>query len=242
MYDLIEMTNGLSGAEIENLLNEGMLNALRNNREIIQKSDLEYVMGRSLAGFQATENIFSQDMIKRIAMHELGHAITGLILKSHSRMTRVNLNLWSPKTPGYTIFETDEIDANIFTDEKLFSHLVVLLGGRIAEEIFFNRSVTTGASKDFEEAYKLAEQMIISYGMGKKNIYPYASDKYKEMIDIEVSELLEKATNKSRNIIENSRKLMEELCPILIDKKVLTRDNIEMKIYRKYPELFELDY
>ena len=117
-----------------------------------------------------------------------------------------------------------------------------MLGGRIAEEIFFNRSVTTGASKDFEEAYKLAEQMIISYGMGKKNIYPYASDKYKEMIDIEVSELLEKATNKSRNIIENSRKLMEELCPILIDKKVLTRDNIEMKIYRKYPELFELDY
>ena len=126
-------------------------------------------------------------------------------------------------------------------DSPTGEHLVVLLGGRVAEEIFFNKSVTTGASKDFEEAYKLAEQMIISYGMGSKNIYPYASDKSKEMIDIEVSDLLEKATNKSRNIIENSKNLIEELCPVLIDKKVLTRDNIEMKIYRNYPYLFELD-
>ena len=241
MYDLVEITNGLSGAEIENLLNEALLTAIREDRMMINKQDLEYVMSRALAGFQDMENIFSEEMIKRIAMHELGHGITGLLLKSHSRMSRINLNLWSPNTPGYTIFETDEIDANIFTGEKLFSHLVVLLSGRIAEETFFNKSVTTGASKDFEEAYKLAEQMVKSYGMGTKNIYTYSSDKSKEMIDVEVSKLLDRATNKSRNIILQSKELMEELCPILVSQKSLTRDNIEMKIYRKYSHLFNLD-
>ena len=239
--DLIEMTNGLSGAEIENLLNEGMLMALRDNREMITKRDLEYVMGRSLAGFQVTKNIYSDDMIKRIAYHELGHAISGMLSKSHTKMRKVNLNLWSPKTPGYTIFEIDEIDANIFTAEKLFSHLVVLLSGRVAEEIFFNNSVTTGAGKDLEEAHKLAEKMILSYGMGSKNIYSFASDKSKEIIDEEVSSLILDAVERSRYILENSIMLMEEICPILIKMQVLTRDTIEMKIYRKYPHLFKLD-
>jgi len=241
IYDLVEMTNGLSGAEIENLLNEALLTSIREDRMIILKQDLEYVMSRSLAGFQDMENIFSENMIKRIAIHELGHGVTGLLLKSHSRMSRINLNLWSPTTPGYTIFEIDEIDANIFTGEKLFSHLVVLLSGRIAEEIFFNKSVTTGASKDFGEAYKLAEQMVKSYGMGSKTIYTYSSDKSKEMVDSEVSKLLDKAATKSRNIILQSRELMEELCPILVSQKSLTRDNIEMKIYRKYSHLFNVD-
>jgi len=240
--DLVEMTNGLSGAEIENLLNEGMLMALRDDREMITKRDLEIVMGRSLAGFQVTQNIYSEDMIKRIAYHELGHAISGMLSKSHTKMRKVNLNLWSPKTPGYTIFEIDEIDANIFTAEKLFSHLVVLLSGRVAEEIFFNNSVTTGAGKDFEEAYKLAEKMILSYGMGSQNIYSFASDKSKEIIDKEVSSLIGEALNKSRYILENSVDLMEEICPILIKMQVLSRDTIEMKIYRKYPHLFKLDY
>ncbi len=241
LRDLIEMTNGLSGAEIENLLNEGMLMALRDNREMITKEDLECVMGRSLAGFQVTKNIYSDDMIKRIAYHELGHAISGMLSKSHAKMRKINLNLWSPKTPGYTIFETDEIDANIFTAEKLFSHLVVLLSGRVAEEILFNNSVTTGAGKDLEEAHKLAQQMVLTYGMGSRNIYSYASDKSKELIDEDVSSLISDAITRSRYLLENSIELMEELCPILINTQVLTRDTIEMKIYRKYPQLFKLD-
>ncbi len=232
---LVEMTNGMSGAEIENLLNEGMLNAIREDREMMLLKDLEYVIGKSLAGFQSTENIFSTNMIKRIAIHELGHAITGLLSKHHSRLSRINLNLWSPKSPGYTIFESSEIDSNIFTKEKLFSHLVVLLGGRVAEDVFFgSSSVTTGASKDFEEAHKLAEQMIIKYGMGKNNIYPNSSDRSKEIIDKEIFDLLNEATEVSTDLVNKSQDLIEELSEVLIKEKVLKRNSIEMKIHRKY--------
>ena len=77
--------------------------------------------------------------------------------------------------------------------------------------------------------------------MGSKNIYSFASDKSKELIDEEVSSLLSDAVNRSRYILENSGELMEEICPILVKTQVLTRDTIEMKIYRKYPHLFRLD-
>jgi cell division protease FtsH len=234
MDTLVEMTNGMSGAEIENLLNEGMLNALRDNREIMLISDLEYVIGKSIAGFSANKNIFSEDMIKRIAIHEIGHAITGLLLKDHSRLSRINLNLWSPRSPGYTIFETSEIDSNIFTKDKLFSHLIVLLGGRIAEEVFFENSITTGASKDLLEAQKVAEQMIVTYGMGKKNVYSLNSDKTKEIIDYEIMEIISDASRDARNILEKSRDLVNELSKILIKDSVLKREDIEQLIQKKY--------
>lgn len=237
---LVELTNGFSGAEIENILNEALLYSLRNNRNIIEIDDLEYIMGRSIAGFQANKNIFSKDMIRRIAIHELGHGIAGFLLPNHSKLSRINLNLWSPRTPGYTIFETDEIDANIFTKEKLFSHLVVLLSGRTAEEIFYNESVTTGASKDFREAFKLAENMIINYGMGSRNIFTFSSDKYKETIDKEVTELIYQANTESKYILNESKELIEEMVEILVDKKKISRETIELKIYRKYRFLLDL--
>ena len=239
---LIQLTNGLSGAEIENLLNEAMLKALREDRYKIEMEDLEYVLSRTLVGFQANENIFSPDMIERIAIHELGHAIIGMLLRKHSKMTSVNLNLWSPSSPGYTVFETEEIDANIFTKERLMSHIIVLLSGRIAEQIFFDDSVTTGASKDFEEAYKLAEQMITVYGMGGKTFYVSKSDKSKEVIDFEVTKILEEAELKSREIILESKMLILFLKPQLIKEKTLKRHDIEKIINNKFPYLIYKKY
>lgn len=236
---LVEISNGMSGAEIENLLNEAMLNALRDDREKIMMNDLETVLSKSMVGWKETENIFSRDMIKRIAIHEMGHAMTGFLMKEHAKLSRVYLNSMSPNNPGYTVFETSEIDSNIFTREKLFSHLVVLLSGRNAEKVFFGESVTTGASKDFEQAYKLAEDMIVKYGMGDYDIYTFNSDNSKDKIDKEIFELIEKANTKSLEIIEASKEVMNELADQLIDSKKLDRYSVEMKIYRKASYLLE---
>lgn len=242
MEVLSEMTNGMSGAEIENLLNEAMLNAIREDRSEILITDLEYVLGKALAGYTANQNLFSPDMIRRIAVHEMGHAMSGLLLKNHSRLSRINLNLWSPRSPGYTIFETNDIDSNIFTREKLFSHLIVLLSGRVAEEVFYGQSVTTGASKDFEESQKLAEKMILYYGMGKESIYSVNSDKSKEVIDKEIVDLINRALKVSRFLVTKCKDIIEELSDKLISDRSLKREQVEMKIFRKYKWLYDIDF
>lgn len=179
--DLVENTNGFSGAQIENLLNEAMLLALRENRHQFNTKDLDVVFNKMIAGWQPNEHEFTQAIIDQIAIHELGHAVVGMLSKHHGKMTKVVINLSAPNTPAYTVFENT--GSNIVTREALFEHLMILLAGRIAEEVFYGVSVTTGAINDFEEALKLAQKMVCYYGMGKELIYPHISEKYKEKVD-----------------------------------------------------------
>lgn len=228
--DLVDMTNGLSGAEIENLLNEAMLHALRMKKTLMGKEDLDIILSRMLVGYQSSENSYSDDMIKRIAIHELGHAVVGLLSSHHANLVKICLNTWSPRSPGYTIFESAETDASIYTKERLTSRLMVLLAGRIAEEVFFGASITSGASKDIEDAYGIAEQMIVKFGMGKKMVYPYHSEMSKSSIDRDIELLIKTAYESSRSIVMNNKKLIEECADELILKKILYPDYIVDKM------------
>jgi cell division protease FtsH len=222
--NMVDITNGLSGAQIENLLNEAMLNSLRYNREEFTSEDLDEVLNKILGGWQPTEHQFTSNMIEQIAIHEMGHAVVGLVSKHHSKMTKVVVNLSSPKTPAYTVFENNE--DILFTREALFEHLAILLAGRIAEEVFYDVSVTTGAINDFEEALKLAEKMVCYYGMGKQLIYPSKSEKYKELIDVEVTNLINDAYGYAEDIVRNSRRLITEGSRLLMEEKVLRYDTL----------------
>lgn len=224
MEDVVDATSGFSGAQIENLLNEAMLTSLRDDREEYNRDDLEDVLNKMMGGWQPTEHEFTSNMIEQIAIHELGHAVVGLASKHHSKMTKVVINLSSPKTPAYTVFENNE--SQLFTREALFEHLAILLAGRIAEEVFYDVSVTTGAINDFEEALKLAQKMVCYYGMGDKLIYPNMSEKYKEMIDNEVSELINSAYEYAEDIILDSQELIIEGVEILMRDKILKADTL----------------
>jgi cell division protease FtsH len=241
LKDLVDITLGLSAAQIENLLNEAMLNALRDNREIMTNTDIDTIMNRMMAGWQPTDHQFTSDIIDHIVIHEMGHAIVGMLAKHHSKMTKVVINLSSPKSPGYTIFEGST--STIYTREALFEHLSILLAGRIAEEVFYDVSVTTGAINDFEEAFKLAEKMIVYYGMGKKIIYPNLSETYKEKIDNEVFNLINDAYAYSEFIVKNSKDLIHESAQILKREKILTAETlIELMMKDKYKNIFDLKY
>ena len=230
--DLVENSSGFSGAQIENLLNEAMLLALRDNRETFATKDLDVVFNKMIAGWQPTEHTFSQEMIDQIAIHELGHAIVGMLSKHHGKMTKVVINLSAPNTPAYTVFEPT--GSNIVTREALFEHLMILLAGRIAEEVFYDVSVTTGAINDFQEALKLAEKMVCYYGMGKELIYPSKSEKYKELIDSEVANLIHDAYGYAEFIIRNSKELITEGAELLKKNQLLKNEEITRLINTKY--------
>jgi cell division protease FtsH len=236
--DLVDMTAGLSGAQIENLMNEAMINALRCNREVISSDDIDLIMNKMMVGWQPIEHKFSSDMIDQIAIHELGHATLGLLSKHHSKMTKVVINLSSPKSPAYTVFEP--YSSPLYTREALFEHLTILLGGRIAEEVFYNVSITTGAINDFEEALKLAEKMVVYYGMGNKIIYPSTSEKYKAKIDDEVARLISAAYSDALYILQNSKEFILEAVEILKRDNIVRVDVLENMIHRKHRNLLQL--
>jgi len=236
--DLKDMTAGLSGAQIENLLNEAMLNALRNDRSVMLYEDLDLVMNKIMVGWQPTEHQFTADIIDRIAIHEMGHAIMGILSKHHSKVSKVIINLSAPNSPGYTMFESST--SNIYKREALFEHLMILLSGRIAEEIIYDVSVTTGALNDFDETLKLAEKMVHYYGLGTNAIYPSNSEKYKEIIDDEVSALIQAAYSMALVILKQCKPLIVECANILKKNKILKIDEMMHLIKTKYPETLDL--
>ena len=238
LSDLVDMTAGLSGAQIENIMNEAMINALRYGREIISSDDIELIMNKMMVGWQPIQHQFTNDMIDQIAIHEMGHAVLGLLSKHHSKMTKVVINLSAPKSPAYTVFEP--YSTPLYKREALFEHLTILLGGRIAEEVFYNVSITTGAINDFEEALKLAEKMVIYYGMGKNIIYPRNSEKYKTMIDDEVTKLIHSAYDEAKFVIENSKDFILESVDLLKRDNIVRADVLENMIRRKYSNLFHI--
>jgi len=237
--DLVDITNGFSAAQIENLLNEAMLNALRYDREKFNQDDLDTVFNKVLVGWQPSEHIFTEDLLDKICIHEMGHAIVGLLAHNHSKVKKVIINLSSPNSPGYTLFEKSK--NSIYNRDTLFEHLMILLGGRIAEELFYGHSaVSTGAISDFEEALGLANKMVTYYGMGPLVIYPNNSEKYKEIIDNEITQLLQEAYTYSSIIIDNARDFIYEGALLLKKNRVITAEELMKIIETKYPHIMDI--
>ena len=220
--DLLEMCQGFSGAQIENFLNEAMLHALRDNRKEMNRLDLETMSNRVLTGFQAIETKMTPDQLLQIAIHEMGHALTSILIK-HKKVIKVSINLWSPKSLGFTLFEPQ--DQAVITKENLICELMILLGGRVAEEIFFDTKISSGSSQDIEDAKKLAENMIIHFGMGRQIIYPTNSDASKELIDQELNILIQMAYSRTVTLLNQNKLILKQLANLLMAER-------EVKLYK----------
>jgi len=234
---LVELTNGFSGAEIENLLNEAMLYALRNNREIIEKNDIEIMANRILTGWQINENKLSQEMLNQVAVHEIGHALVSIFTR-YKKIIKVSINLWSPKALGFTLFD-DTDDSIISTKETLKKEIMVLLGGRVAEEIFYGEQISSGAVDDFHRVKNIIQKMVIDYGMGTNLFLPYNSDKYREKIDNEIENIFNEAYKETKFLLMNSKQLIKDCANLLMIKNEITEDQINKKIKGIYDYLIK---
>ena len=234
MEELLDITEGLSCSEIENLLNEAMLFALRSNRQTFSKSDIDIIYNKMLTGWQSTEQEFSNTTIHQICIHEIGHVIMSLHSKEHPKFRKVSLNLHSPTTPGFTLFEKS---SDLKTMNELREHIMILLAGRIAEEMFYgNSSVSPGAVNDFNEALKVATTMVTSYGADTNYVYSSQSNKYSEKVDDEVNDIIKNAYTTACEVMKTSYDVINYISFILHNDVMLTYNDVIEHIKNIDPE------
>ena len=239
--DLVEQTSGFSGAQIENLLNEAMLRTLRNNRDKFTQPDIEYVLQKMSMGWQPSDHELSDELVMQIAIHEMGHAVVGMLARHYANVSKVVINLSSPRTPGVTVFDVKSDMSLLPSRNSLYEYLMITLGGHIAELTFYGGMVTTGASHDIDQIKKLAEDWVLKYGMGDHIIYPVMSEEYRRLVDEEISYLIQNAEWATMAVIHECHDLIADCAEQLVEHKVLKADTLYDTLFSsKYHDLYEV--
>ncbi|NBX51739.1 ATP-dependent zinc metalloprotease FtsH, partial [bacterium] len=163
---LAKITAGFSGAELQNLANEAAINAARHDRATITQNDFEEALEKVVMGPLKTARVISDEKRRIVAVHEAGHTVTAFYVGDYDAVRKVSI-IPRGSAGGVTLFEpdADRVDSGLLTRTYLENKLVVALGGRAAEEIVYGpAAITTGASHDMEQVYKIARVMVTRYG------------------------------------------------------------------------------
>lgn len=231
-FELIsELTNGFSGAQIKNLLNEAAIFASRKGEIVIQEIDLLNALDKLIVGLSKRTDNRTEDSKKRIAIHETGHALLVALYNEYFDLKKVTMQSTYNGAGGYTLFNEYEniTDSGLYTKDLLKKRLVIGIGGKAAENIIYGDDfVSVGAVQDLKQTNLLAQRMIGNYGMGSElevffnenldNGAPFLgrslgssgkySEKTKELLDKEALELVNNAyIEAKRLLIENKDKM-----------------------------------
>ena len=226
LKNIAKQTTGFSGADLANLMNECAIRAVRNGTGgVITSEIVEDVYQRLVVGAKGSRSV-SGPRKERVAYHEAGHAIIGVLMPEYDEVRKVSI-IPRGDAGGVTFFQpaTDEI--GMYTKEYLLSQIKVALGGHAAEEIVYGKDrVTTGASSDFQQTYKIAREMVMAYGMGKTlgkvNVDPNTlSSDMSNRIDVEVVCLVEECYKEVLNLLKMYRVKLEHLKDILVEEEIV---------------------
>lgn len=251
---LAKRTPGFSGADLENVLNEAAILAVREDKDTITMHHLDEAIDRVIAGPAKKSRTYSDREKRLVAYHEIGHTIIGLKLESSDMVQKVTI-IPRGTAGGYNLMTPRE-EKMMHTKTDLLARITGLLGGRVAEEVIFNE-ISTGASQDIEQATRIAREMVMSYGMSDLGPIQYehsggnvflgrdynAQRNYSGQIafeiDKEVRRLIDNAYEHAKSIINSHRDLMESLVNSLLENETLTAEQIqniaEGRAYNEFP-------
>lgn len=233
-------TSGFVGADLENIINEAALKAAKDGKEIINDKDIEYGLEKLVMGPEKKIKSLKEKEKQIVTYHELGHAVTAFFLPEADPVEKISV-VSRGMALGVTWMMPQE-DSYLYSKSKFLDEMVSLLGGRAAEEIFFGKDhITTGASNDFERVTKIAQDMIMKYGMDdelgqivyqdvdKEGRTPYKtfSEDTAQKIDSKIKALVASAYTRSLQILTEHRSLIEKMAGLLYDKEYITKEEFD---------------
>ena len=240
---IAERTPGYSGADLENLLNEAALLAVRRNKECIEMEEIDEASDRVLMGPAKTSRKVTEYEKRIVAYHESGHAVSGIVLPNGEEVHKITI-IPRGMAGGYTQMLPKEERTLVYTKKELEEQIITLLAGRATEEKYLNE-ISTGASDDLKRATKIARSMVTEYGMSSLGPMQFEhrsesvflgrdynqsknfSDQVALLIDQEVKKIIDECYAKAKNIISKEKKLIEILAKTLMEKETLTKEEIE---------------
>ncbi|MBT0609075.1 ATP-dependent zinc metalloprotease FtsH [Aequorivita echinoideorum] len=242
---LAKQTPGFSGADIANVCNEAALIAARNERKAVGKQDFLDAVDRIVGGLEKKNKIVTVEEKRAIAFHEAGHATVSWMLEHAAPLVKVTI-VPRGQSLGAAWYLPEE--RLIVHPEQMLDEMCAALGGRAAEKVIFNR-ISTGALSDLEKVTKQARAMVTIYGLNDKignltyydssgqseyNFSKPYSEKTAELIDKEISTLIETQFQRAVDLLENHKDKLTELATVLLEKEVIFKDNLE-KIFGERP-------
>ena len=242
---MAKQTPGFSGADIANVCNEAALIAARKGKKAVGKQDFLDAVDRIVGGLEKKNKIITPEEKQAIAFHEAGHATVSWMLEHAAPLVKVTI-VPRGQSLGAAWYLPEE--RLIVRPEQMLDEMCAAMGGRAAEKVIFNK-ISTGALSDLEKVTKQAKAMVTIYGLNEQvgnltyhdssgqseyNFTKPYSEKTAELIDKEISNLIEAQYQRAINLLEENKDKLTQLAEILLDKEVIFKDNLE-EIFGKRP-------
>jgi cell division protease FtsH len=241
---LAAQTPGFAGAEIANVCNEAALIAARKDKTEVEMQDFHDAIDRVIGGLEKKTKIISPEEKKIVAYHEAGHAVAGWFLEHADPLVKVSIVPRGVAALGYAQYLPKE--QFLYQTEQLLDEMSMTFGGRAAEEIIFEK-ISTGALSDLERITKMAYSMVTVYGMNKEignmsffdskqSDYtfnkPY-SDATAQRIDEEVKKIIDKAYQRTKDLLIHHREHLDIIAKELLEKEILFQSDLERLIGKR---------